>query len=54
MSEDQIAAFLSRLNDDALLREKFQNAPDLDTAVALAEEAGLAKRIGSSFRQVTT
>jgi len=40
MSEDQIAAFLSRLNDDALLREKFQNAPDLDAAVALAEEAG--------------
>jgi predicted ribosomally synthesized peptide with nif11-like leader len=40
MSEEQLAALLSRLNDDALLREKFQNAPDLDTAVALAEEAG--------------
>jgi predicted ribosomally synthesized peptide with nif11-like leader len=40
MSEEQLAALLSRLKDDVFLREKLQCAPDLDTAVALAEEAG--------------
>jgi predicted ribosomally synthesized peptide with nif11-like leader len=40
MSEEQLAALLAKLKDDAGLREKLQGAGDLDTAVAMAQEAG--------------
>ena len=40
MSEEQLAALLAKLKDDAGLREKLQDAAGLDTAVALAKEAG--------------
>jgi predicted ribosomally synthesized peptide with nif11-like leader len=40
MSEDQLSAFLAKLQDDAGLQEKFKGAPDLDAAVAMAKEAG--------------
>ncbi|MCP9807573.1 Nif11-like leader peptide family RiPP precursor [Cyanobium sp. T1B-Tous] len=39
MSE-QITALLVKIEEDAELQEKFKGAPDLDTAVALAKEAG--------------
>ena len=40
MSEEQLAALLAKLKDDAGLQEKLKGAPDLDTAVELAREAG--------------
>jgi predicted ribosomally synthesized peptide with nif11-like leader len=40
MSEEQLAALLAKLKDDAGLQEKLQGAADLDAAVALAREAG--------------
>ena len=40
MSEEQLAALLAKLKDDAGLQEKFKGAADLDAAVALAKEAG--------------
>jgi predicted ribosomally synthesized peptide with nif11-like leader len=40
MSEEQLAALLAKLKDDAALREQLQAAADLDAAVALAKEAG--------------
>ena len=40
MSEEQLAALLAKLKDDAGLQEKLRIAADLDAAVALAKEAG--------------
>ena len=40
MSEDQLAALLAKLKDDAELQEKLQGAADLDAAVTLVKEAG--------------
>jgi predicted ribosomally synthesized peptide with nif11-like leader len=40
MSEEQLTALLAKLKDDAGLREKLQDAVDLDAAVAMAKEAG--------------
>ena len=40
MSEEQLAALLSKLKEDAGLREKFKRAADLGGAVAMAKEAG--------------
>ena len=40
MSEEQLAALLAKLKDDAGLSEKLHAAADLDAAVALAKEAG--------------
>ena len=40
MSEEQFAALLAKLKDDARLQEKLKGAPDLDAAVAMAKEAG--------------
>ena len=40
MSEEQLAALLAKIKDDAGLQEKLQGAADLDAAVALAKEAG--------------
>lgn len=40
MSEDQLAALLAELNDNADLREKLQCAPDLDAVVTIAQSAG--------------
>ena len=40
MSEEQLAALLAKLKDDAVLQEKLKGAADLDAAVALAKEAG--------------
>jgi len=40
MSEEQLSAFLAKLKEDAGLQEKLKGAPDLDTAVELAREAG--------------
>lgn len=40
MSEEQLAALLTKLKDDAGLREKLQCATDLDAAISLAKEAG--------------
>ena len=41
MSEEQLAALLAKLKDDAGLQEKLKGAADLDAAFALAKEAGL-------------
>jgi predicted ribosomally synthesized peptide with nif11-like leader len=40
MSEEQLAALLAKLKDDEGLQEKLKGAADLDTAVAIAKEAG--------------
>jgi predicted ribosomally synthesized peptide with nif11-like leader len=40
MSEEQLAALLTKLKEDAGLQKKLKGAADLDTAVALAKEAG--------------
>jgi predicted ribosomally synthesized peptide with nif11-like leader len=40
MSEEQLAALLAKLKDDAGIQEKLKGAADLDTAVAIAKEAG--------------
>jgi predicted ribosomally synthesized peptide with nif11-like leader len=40
MSEEQLAALLAKLKDDAGLQEKLKGAADLDTAVAIALDAG--------------
>ena len=40
MSEEQLAALLAKLKDDAGLQEKLKGAGDLDDAVATAKEAG--------------
>ena len=40
MSEEQLAALLAKLKDDAVLQEKLQGAADLDAFLAIAKEAG--------------
>ena len=40
MSEEQLAALLGKLKEDAGLQEKLKGAADLDAAVAIAKEAG--------------
>jgi len=40
MSEEQLAALLAKLKDDAGLQEKFKGAADLDAVVVIAKEAG--------------
>ncbi len=40
MSEDQLAALLAKLKEDAGLQQKLKGAAGLDAAVALAKEAG--------------
>jgi predicted ribosomally synthesized peptide with nif11-like leader len=41
MSDEQFTALLTKHKEDAGLREKFQGAADLETALSLAKEAGL-------------
>jgi len=40
MSEEQLAALLAKLKEDAGLQEKLKGAADLDAVVAMAKEAG--------------
>ena len=40
MSEEQLAALLAKLKDDAGLREKLQGAGDLDAVLVIAKDAG--------------
>ncbi len=40
MSKQQLSSLLARLKGDKSLREKFQIAADLDSALSLAKEAG--------------
>ena len=40
MSEEQVAALLAKLKDDAGLQEKLKGAADLDAAITLAKDAG--------------
>jgi predicted ribosomally synthesized peptide with nif11-like leader len=40
MSEEQLAALLAKLKDDAGLQEKLKGAGDLDAALVIAKEAG--------------
>ena len=42
MSEEQLAALLAKLKDDAGLQEKLQGAADLDAFLAIAKEAGFS------------
>ena len=44
MSEEQLAALLAKLKDDAGLQEKLKGAADLDAAVALVKKAGFDVR----------
>jgi predicted ribosomally synthesized peptide with nif11-like leader len=40
MSEEQLAALLAKLKDDAGLQEKLKDAADLDAVLVIAKEAG--------------
>jgi predicted ribosomally synthesized peptide with nif11-like leader len=40
MSEEQLAALLAKLRDDAGLQEKLKGAADLDDVLAIAKDAG--------------
>jgi predicted ribosomally synthesized peptide with nif11-like leader len=40
MSEEQLAALLAKLKDDAGLQEKLKGAADLDALLAIAKDAG--------------
>jgi predicted ribosomally synthesized peptide with nif11-like leader len=40
MSEEQLAALLAKLKDDAGLKEKLKGAADLDAVLAIAKEVG--------------
>ena len=40
MSEEQFAALLAKLKNDAVLQEKLKGAADLDAAITLAKDAG--------------
>ena len=40
MSEEQLSALLAKLKEDSGFQEKFKGVGDMDTAVALAKEAG--------------
>ena len=40
MSEEQLAALLAKLKDDAGLQEKLKGAADLDAILAIAKDAG--------------
>jgi len=40
MSEEQLAALLAKLKDDAGLQEKLKGAADLDVLLAIAKDAG--------------
>ena len=40
MSEEQLAALLAKLKDDAGLQAKLKGAADLDAVLAIAKEAG--------------
>ena len=42
MSEEQLAALLAKLKDDAGLQKKLKGAADLDAVLAIAKEAGFA------------
>ena len=41
MSEEQLAALLAKLKEDAGLQEKLKGAADLDAVLAIAKEAGV-------------
>ena len=40
MSADQLSAFLAKLKDDAVLREKLLSSADFDAALTLVQDAG--------------
>jgi predicted ribosomally synthesized peptide with nif11-like leader len=40
MSEEQLAALLAKLKDDAGLQEKLKGVSDLDAVLAIAKDAG--------------
>jgi len=40
MSEEQLSALLAKLKSDRALQEKLKGATDIESAVALAKEAG--------------
>ena len=44
MSEEQLAALLAKVKEDADLREKLQGAADFDVILAIAKEAGFDVR----------
>jgi predicted ribosomally synthesized peptide with nif11-like leader len=56
MSEQQLSALLAKLKDDAILREKLQNASDIDAFLAIAKQEGFelnkAQLIKYQARQV--
>jgi predicted ribosomally synthesized peptide with nif11-like leader len=53
MSEDQLAALLAKLKEDAGLQEKLKGAADLDAALAIAKDAGFDVSKADWLRQRT-
>jgi predicted ribosomally synthesized peptide with nif11-like leader len=56
MSEEQLAALLAKLKDDAGFQEELNGAADLDAALAIAKDAGfdISKAAWLSFQAKTT
>ena len=56
MSEEQLAALLAKLKDDAGLQEKLKSAADLDAVLAIAKEAGfdISKAVWLKFQAQQT
>jgi predicted ribosomally synthesized peptide with nif11-like leader len=41
MTEEQLLAILAVIKNDVTLQDKFKSAPDLDSVLAIAKEAGI-------------
>jgi predicted ribosomally synthesized peptide with nif11-like leader len=56
MSEEQLAALLAKLKDDAGLQEKLKGAADLDAVFAIAKDAGfvISKAVWLKFQSQQT
>jgi len=56
MSEEQLAALLAKLKDDAGLQEKLKGAADLDAVLAIAKDAGfvISKAVWLKFQAQQT
>ena len=56
MSEEQLAALLAKLRDDAGLQEKLKGAADLDAVFAIAKDAGfvISKAVWLKFQSQQT
>ena len=50
MSEEQLAALIAKLKEDAGLQEKLKGAADLDAVLAIAKDAGFTITVADLLR----